>query len=126
MNDGLLAGQRILIVEDAYLLAKDLADHLQARGARIVGPAGTVARALDLAGREPIDGAVLDVNLRDEDVYPVADLLIARGVPIVFCTGYEELMLRPGYIGLPRCTKPVDKDALAGLLSRVLGGRAPK
>ena len=69
-------GVRLLIVEDEYFLAQDLADHFQSLGAKVVGPAGTVADALSLLGLHEVEGAVLDVNLRGERVYPVADALI--------------------------------------------------
>jgi CheY-like chemotaxis protein len=113
----LLAGKRILVVEDEYMLASELAQFLEQQGAAVAGPAGTVKGALALVEKEPLDGAVLDVNLRNEKVYPVADALIARDVPIVFATGYEELLMARPYIGLPRCQKPIDKAALARALA---------
>ena len=114
-----LAGKRILLVEDEYMLATDLAEFLEQHGAEVVGPVGTVAQALALAGGA-LDAAVLDVNLRGERIYPVADALIARGVPIVFATGYDELLVHRPYIGLPLCQKPIDKPALLKLLQSVI------
>src|SRR5437762_820968 len=113
---GELSGKRILIVEDEYMLASDLAGFLEERGAAIVGPVGSVSEALALAKRESIDVAVLDVNLREERVYPVADALIEQCVPIVFATGYDELLMHRSYIGLPRCQKPIDKASLLQVL----------
>src|SRR4051812_10926936 len=107
-----LTGRRILVVEDEYMLAADVAQFLESRGATVIGPFGSVARALAAVERETIDGAVLDINLGDERVYPVADALIGRGVPIVFATGYEELLMQRPYLGLPRCPKPIDKMEL--------------
>jgi CheY-like chemotaxis protein len=118
-----LAGKRILVVEDEYMLANDLAEFLENQGAAVAGPVGTVKGALVLVETEALDGAVLDVNLRDEQVYPVADALLARKVPIVFATGYEELLLARAYIGLPRCQKPIDKTALAKALAGAIGMR---
>jgi CheY-like chemotaxis protein len=117
-----LAGKRILLVEDEYVLATELAQFLQRHGATIVGPVGSVAEALVLA-KGAVDAAVLDVNLRGERVYPVADTLIRRGVPLVFATGYDELLMQRPYIGLPRCQKPIDKAALLRLLQTALDVR---
>jgi len=114
-----LAGKRILLVEDEYILASDLAEFLEQHGADIVGPVGTMTQALAMTGAA-LDAAVLDVNLRGERVYPVADALLERGVPIVFATGYDELLGHRSYVGLPRCRKPIDKPALLKLLQSVL------
>jgi len=123
MNDA-LKGKRILVVEDEYMLASDIARFLEAHGAAIIGPVGRVRAALDLVAEQQPDAAVLDVNLHNEPVYPVADALIDRGVPIVFATGYDELLMRRPYIGLPRCEKPIDKDALLRMLAQVVNGSA--
>src|SRR5438105_893843 len=112
-----LAGRLILVVEDEYMLAAELADFLQQQGAAVAGPVGTVEAAMTLVERETgLDAAVLDINLRHDRVYPVADALIARGVPIVFATAYDELLLSRPYVGLPRCQKPIDKVALVKVL----------
>lgn len=123
MNDT-LNGKRIMVVEDEYMLAQELALFLQAHGAVIVGPVGTVRAALDLATKESLHAAVLDVNLRNQRVYPVADALIERAVPIVFATGYDELLMQRPYIGRPRCPKPLDKDALLRALLREMAARS--
>lgn len=84
------AARRVLIVEDDYYVADSLAVALEALGIEVLGPVPTVTAALDLVAQaDRIDGAVLDVNLRGELVYPVADALRVRGVPVVFATGYD-------------------------------------
>src|SRR3954470_5213633 len=120
-----LAGKSILVVEDEYTLASDLAHFLEGQSVKVVGPVGTLKAALALVERDgpQLDAAVLDINLRTERVYPVADKLIALGVPIVFATGYDELLMAKPYIGLPRCQKPIDKMALARLLSSAIAAR---
>ncbi len=78
---------RLLLVEDEYLLAQDLAYRLSQLGAEIVAFAPTVDRAIAVAtGAAPIDAAILDINLRDSLVYPVVSLLRDRGIAIVFAT----------------------------------------
>src|SRR4030081_2019607 len=115
-----LKGCRILVVEDEYLVAADLTASLEALGAEVVGPAASVNQALSLlenhGGR--LHGAVLDINLRDERVYPVADVLTARGVPFVFTTGYDAAVVPRAYSDAPRCEKPVDRARLIRCLSR--------
>jgi CheY-like chemotaxis protein len=114
-----LSGRRILVVEDEYMIASDLAQSLTDLGVAVVGPAGSVADAVALVAGDPaLDAAVLDVNLGTEKVFPVADALQARGVPFVFATGYDDRVLPPRYVDTPRFLKPVDTRVLAQVLSK--------
>lgn len=129
MTDGDLQDCRILIVEDEYLLAEDLRAELAGVGAEIVGMAGTVDRALAEVDRiERLDGAVLDMNLGGEPVYPVADRLIAGGVPFVFTTGYDASAIPERYRAFRRCEKPVDMTRVVRMLRVAIGegGDAPQ
>lgn len=119
-----LAARRILLAEDEYFIMQDLRSGLETLGATVVGPAPSVADALALiAGGAAVDAAVLDVNLRGEKVYPVAEALSARGIPFVFSTGYSDDMLDPCFRQVPVCEKPVNMrklgQTLSGLLDRV-------
>jgi CheY-like chemotaxis protein len=116
---GRLRGKAILVVEDEYVLASDLEQFLLGHGAIVLGPAGSVKQALALIERTDrrLDAAVLDINLRGEHVYQVADTLIGRKVPVVLTTGYEELLLTRTYIGVSYLSKPLDKEVL---LSRLI------
>jgi DNA-binding NarL/FixJ family response regulator len=105
-----------LIVEDEYLLAQEMADYFENLGTEIVGPVGTVARALDLIASSHIQVAVLDVNLRDERVYPVAEALTLKQIPFVFASGYGSELEPDAYAGAPRCIKPIEFDMLARTL----------
>jgi DNA-binding response OmpR family regulator len=111
-----LNGARLLIVEDEYLLAREMADYFENLGAEIVGPVGTVALALGLIASSRIQIAVLDVNLRDERVYPVADLLTLKQIPFVFASGYGSELEPDAYAGAPRCIKPIEFAVLANTL----------
>lgn len=115
---GSLRGRRLLIVEDEYLIAINLAHALSESGAEIAGLVGSVkdARELIEAERDRLDGAVLDVNLGNDRVYPVADMLLAQGVPFVFATGYDLWAIPPAYAQIPRCEKPIRVSALMRLL----------
>jgi CheY-like chemotaxis protein len=117
-----LRGRRLLVVEDEYLVAIDLAEALANLGVEVIGPAGSVDEALNFvetAGAE-LDAAVLDINLRDDRVFPVAEVLAARGVPFVFTTGYDAVAIPNAFVDIPRCEKPVDRGQLIRLLSDAL------
>ena len=112
--------KRILIVEDEYLIALDLAEGVRQLGCDVLGPVGRVDAAMDLVEAKPdIDAALLDVNLNGERVFPVADRLIARDVPVVLMTGYDESTIPGRYASINSFTKPVTRamlcDALATL-----------
>jgi CheY-like chemotaxis protein len=110
-------GLRLLIVEDEYFLAQDLADQFQNLEVEVVGPAGTVAEALRVLASSEVQGAILDVNLRGERVYPVADMLRQRNVPFIFASGYGSELEPTEYANVPRCIKPVDFAILARALA---------
>ena len=121
MTDPALQGRRILIAEDEYTLAEDMRVELADAGATVIGPAPSVAQALDLVNGEPqVHGAILDVNLRGETVFPVADWLAERRVPFIFTTGYDAAALPPRYSAVLRCEKPVKVSDIANAMGRVL------
>ncbi|MGV7196470.1 response regulator [Xanthomonas axonopodis] len=118
MLDNPLNGRRILVVEDDYLLAESLNDLLVEAGVRVVGPVGNVPEALSLvASGQAIDGALLDVNVRGQAVFPVADALLERGVPFSFCSGYDRYTLPQRFAHLSYCMKPYNPRAITTLLS---------
>ena len=122
-----LTGQHVLIVEDEYFLAQDLVDFFQDLGVQVLGPAASVSEALKLLESAEVQGAILDVNLRGERVYPVADALRQRHVPFVFASGYGGELEPRAYADVPRCIKPVDFDILARtLVEQMDGQRAPR
>ena len=112
-----LAGRRVLLVEDDYFIATSLLGQFEESGARVLGPVPSVRDALALIAASPeIDAAVLDINLQEEAVYPVADALQARGVPFVFATGYDRTTIPAPYAAVPHCVKPVDAVQIAAAL----------
>ncbi|MBV8912128.1 MAG: response regulator [Acetobacteraceae bacterium] len=113
-----LRGRRLLVVEDEYAIATELVCWLEDEGVEVVGPVGTVDEALALVAREAqhLHGAMLDINLHDQLVYPVADALSDVGVPFVFTTGYSASAIPPAYADVPRCMKPLDGAQLRRLI----------
>jgi PAS domain S-box-containing protein len=121
---GGLEGARILIVEDEMLLTLAIEATLHQAGAEPVGPVGTLPEALALARGERLDAAVLDVDIADEPVFPVADILLQRGVPFVFATGYVgDAAIPPRYRGIPRLPKPYRRERLQQALAQLVAGR---
>ena len=113
-----LDGARILIVEDDYVVARNIAHTLRRLGAQIIGPASNVASALALIADNPnLDVALLDINLGAENAYPVASALRSRGIPFLFTTGYSRPSLPSEMVEAPLIEKPIDARALVSLLS---------
>ncbi len=115
-NDGRVTSKRVLIVEDEVLITTLIVDVLEDRGVVVVGPAATLAHALELAGSERLDAAVLDVNLGTETSFPVAPLLRARSVPFFYTTAFankvhpdigDEAFLAKPY-GIKQCLRTLD------------------
>ena len=114
-----LAGKRILVVEDEALIAIMVADMLAELGATVIGPAPTIAKGVALAEAETIDAALLDVNVRDERIDPVAEALRKRGIPMVFATGYGARALVDGSAAAT-IDKPYTQQTLAKALAEIL------
>ena len=112
-----LGGKRILIAEDDFFLAGELARDFRRWGAVVIGPVSSLAAASDALSHEPsLDGAVLDINLRGEMVYPLVDDLREQGVPCVFATGYDLYAVPSAHQHIPHCQKPCASSALVAAL----------
>ena len=111
-----ISAKRVLVVEDEYLVAMDMSSYLEAAGAHVVGPASNVSAALEALEHTELDGAILDVNLRGEMAYPVADALAARGIPFVFTTGYDVKAVPARFADVKRCEKPATPEAISRAL----------
>lgn len=112
-----MAGKTVLIVEDEFLVADDMARYFESSGATVLGPVPTLAAAWSIVAREgPLDGAILDINLFGEQVFPLIDALRQRGVCCVLSTGYDHAIVPPAYRTLPFCQKPVESVDIARVL----------
>ena len=112
------ARQTILILEDEPMTALDLEMRLGDAGYNIMGPAMTIAGAEREIGHALPDIALLDSNLGGRKSYGLAERLIKAGVPVVFCTGYEELEDLPERLqNCPVVSKPFKDSVLMESIS---------
>ncbi len=117
-----LSGRRVLVVEDESLVAMLLETILEDMGCTPVGPASNVDEGEAIArDTVDLDAALLDVNLAGRQVFPVAAVLKARGVPFVFSTGYGESGLPDEWRGNPTIQKPFTEAAVLDALMQALG-----
>jgi DNA-binding response OmpR family regulator len=105
-SDDRLKGCRVLIVEDEYFLANDLEKALVEHGAIVLGPIAYLAEALAQAEHDGFDVAILDINLHDEEAYPIADGLMRRGIPFAFYTGYDAKIIPERFANVMLLQKP--------------------
>lgn len=102
----LLKGHRILVVEDNFVMALDLSLMVEDLGGAVVGPVGRLDEGMALAQSSALDGAILDVNLDGARTFPLADVLLAADVPVIFATGYDMKMLPDRFAQTPKLAKP--------------------
>lgn len=111
----------ILVVEDEVLVAMEMEDRLTALGYTVIGPAPSVAEANELLDRVTPCAALLDVNLGDETVAPIARRLKEGNIPYALVTGYARLALNdPALRDSPRLSKPVADRDLERMLQQLV------
>jgi CheY-like chemotaxis protein len=115
--------RRILVIEDEGLIALHIEDALTDLGCSVVGPVRAVEEAINLLDRQPVDAALLDINLGGgQTSYPIADELGRRDIPFAFVTGYDALGLLPQYRSRPIVAKPIDNARLAETVAGLVPG----
>lgn len=110
-----------MIVEDEVLISMLLEDMLQDMGYEVAAKASRIDEALEVARSIDVDGAILDVNVSGKEIFPVAEILAARGIPFIFATGYGARSLAPPFEGRPTLQKPFQQEELEGLLLALFG-----
>ncbi len=120
MNNSPLAGRRVMVVEDELLVAMMIEDVLNDHGCTVIGPFSNVADALAAASTQVLDAALLDVNLRGEKIFPVAELLSDRSVPFLLLTGYGNDAVPADRPEWRACCKPFDPDELLRILTEMI------
>jgi CheY-like chemotaxis protein len=113
------SGLRVLLVEDEIMVALLLEEMLAELGHTVVGPVARLERALEMSQREPLDAAILDVNINGREVYPVAEALAARDIPFAFVTGYGGKGLCKLYCDRPTLQKPFRRRDLGELFAEL-------
>ena len=109
---------RVLLVEDEILVAMRMRDILCELGISVIGPFSRLSDAMVAAVHEEIDAGIIDINLGGEFVYPVADVLSARGIPFVFVTGYGVESVESRFGAVPVIKKPVQRQTLQKIFAK--------
>ena len=117
-----LRGKRILVVEDSPVVAPFTVDLLGELGCHVVGPAPTMAAAREFVDGEELDAAIMDVHIRGERVFPLCDVLCAKGVPFVLTSGYADWQLPDKWQQAPRLQKPYTIDQVQDALAELFAG----
>jgi two-component SAPR family response regulator len=112
VEGAVLSGIGVLIVEDEYLIAQEVAEILRLQGATVLGPVAEAAGARKLLAEKRPDCALLDINLRGKLVFEFAAELQQLGIPIVLITGYDRSIIPVAFRHLPSLQKPVNSQTL--------------
>jgi len=125
MEKSSLKGLSILVVEDEAVIAIETACMVVQAGGTVVGPAYSLDEAFAAIADIEVDGALLDINLRTEKVFSLADALADRGVPIVFVTGEIWPVIPERHAGCRRIGKPIhESKVVAALSAAIADGKA--
>jgi CheY-like chemotaxis protein len=122
-----LAGLRVLIAEDNLFAAMELEKVLSDLGCQPVGPVAQLDQAMRFAQQENLDGALLDIDLRGELVFAVAEELERRRIPVIFASGYDTDDMFPArFAQHPRLRKPFGENEIRRVLeAAIAGGSTP-
>jgi len=117
-----LSGLRILVAEDESLIALELEQMLDNFGCQVVGPVSTVKEVVRHAEQGGLDGALLDVNLRGQQIFEVLVNLPNPGLKLILTSGYDDVTFFPAaFRALPRVTKPFSERELRRICEKVFG-----
>lgn len=122
-----LGGLRVFVAEDHFLVSRFLRDVLLSLGCTAIGPASHLEEALRLIRAHEIDGALLDVNLGAQSIYPVASELARRSVPFIVMTGHTSLAGFPALLGsAPHLVKPFTMQQLEDMMGSTFRPQRPE
>lgn len=122
MDDELLSGKRVLVVEDEMLVAMQIEDMLSDLGCTSITVAGTVEKALERIDEDAFDLATLDLNLNGTRSLPVAEALGSRRIPYAFATGYGSKGIEEAFADRPVLLKPYSFWQFEEVLRKLLSG----
>jgi CheY-like chemotaxis protein len=112
---------KVFIVEDEAMIRMMEVDMLEELGHSIAAEAGHLDKAIELARSTDFDLAILDVNLDGKNITPVAELIKARGLPLIFATGYGAAGVPEEFRDCPALQKPFQVEALSSAIDAFLG-----
>jgi DNA-binding NarL/FixJ family response regulator len=119
----ILSERRILIVEDDFLLASHVSNMVEKLGGAVIGPARRLAQGVALADSKQVAGAILDINLGDEQSYDLADKLLAGGVFVIFATASDARQIPERFSKIPVLCKPLNACAIESAFLELFGGQ---
>ncbi len=124
--NSLLSGRRVLVVEDEVMIARMLESMLTSLGCTVVDTAARIDQALAMIETlAALDVVVLDLSLNGKRSYPIADALVARGIPFVFSTGFNKDNMPEAYQNVPMLQKPYRETELGDALVKLLTPEEP-
>ena len=120
----MFTGSKILVVEDNYLLAQVICDFVAECGFEPIGPASGLDTGLVYAREASLEGAILDINLDGRFCFPICNVLVQRGIPFCFLTGYSHLaMIPPQLRQAPLVSKPFEPEEMRNVIEMMLSGQ---
>lgn len=121
-----LAGRRILVVEDSPVVAPFTVNVLEDLGCVAIGPAPNMATARELIENESFDAAIMDVHIRGERVFGLCEMLEKRGIPFLLTSGYADWQVPSDWLDRPQLQKPYTSDQLRDGLQQTLTPSRPE
>ena len=121
-----LKGRKVLLVEDSPVISEATEMMLMDMGCEVVGPAGTMAPALQLATDEPLDAAVVDINIRGGKAFSILNILEQREIPFLLTSGYADWSMPDEWRGRPRLAKPYSEAELQAAVAALLDSAAAR
>ena len=119
-DDKPLSGKAVLIIEEDFLVAEDLRCTVEKAGGTIIGPVADASLALEVAEKEQIDVALLEIGPRDRSSGAIARMLAYRLIPLILVTGYVREALPPEMENALYLAKPVMTDAVLNVITALL------
>src|SRR5260370_19379080 len=117
----MFTGSKILVVEYNSLFAQVICDFVAECGFEPIGPASGLETGMVYAREASLEAAILDVNLDGKFCFPICSVLIQRGIPFCFLTGYSHLaMIPPQYRQAPLASKRLEPDGLRTVIEMIL------
>lgn len=124
MDGNALKGLTVVVVEDEPIFATEIACAIVAAGGSVIGPAYSLAEAFEMTAGAELDGALLDLNLRNDKVFSLADALADRGVPIVFVTAEIWPVIPERHAGCRVVGKPITDTKVVAAIGSAIAERS--